>query len=61
MSTAEWERMLAIMGMEPETAHARASDIDTDNDGVISLDEALQSGLRFYTTDEPLNPNALAL
>ncbi|MBX9399396.1 EF-hand domain-containing protein [Streptomyces sp. TRM72054] len=60
VSADEWERMLAAMGMAPEAAHARASDIDTDNDGVISLDEALQSALRFYTTDEPLNPNAAA-
>ncbi|WP_197287867.1 EF-hand domain-containing protein [Streptomyces apocyni] len=60
VSTDEWERMLAVMGMAPEAAHARASGIDTDNDGVISLDEALPSVLRFYTTDEPLTPSAAA-
>ncbi|MEV0170362.1 EF-hand domain-containing protein [Streptomyces sp. NPDC050803] len=60
VTVPEWERMLRAMRATPERAHAKAAALDADHDGVITLDEVLESAVRFYTADEPSRDFAMA-
>ncbi|OKK02546.1 hypothetical protein AMK26_23220 [Streptomyces sp. CB03234] len=60
VTVEEWERMLRAMRATPERARVKAAQLDTDGDGLVSVDEVLNTAVRFYTTEEPIADFAVA-
>ena len=53
VDTEEWARMLRTMGANPEAAQGRASEMDLDHDGAVSVDEVIASAVDQFTSEEP--------
>ncbi|MEV3989870.1 EF-hand domain-containing protein [Streptomyces sp. NPDC049837] len=60
VTVQEWERMLRAMRATPERARVKAVQLDIDGDGRVSVDEVLETAVRFYATDEPIADFAVA-
>jgi Ca2+-binding EF-hand superfamily protein len=53
---AEWAKMLQAMGADGRAAQQWARRLDTDGDGIISVDQLMASALRFYTSGSSEDP-----
>lgn len=59
ISGDEYKEFFRILGLDVTLAEASFKAIDTNNDGMLSLDEFTTAGIEFFTTDDEKNPNSL--
>lgn len=52
----EYGKFFEILGLDPSMAPATFKAIDTNNDGLLSLDEFKEAGVKFFTEEGESSP-----
>ncbi len=56
IDAGEYAKFFEILGLDPGMAPDSFKAIDTNNDGLLSLDEFKEAGLHFFTEQDDKSP-----